>query len=420
MGIGLLNAMQQKLSRREVLGGTAAILGATAGCLSIGGGPDDAGGNGTPEPTDNDTSDAPLEEATAADGTTSDRSYTVSMEPMGDVEFSTVPETFVGRFGFVVDIAAALDELDSLAAMYSNYSVTGHQRFYEELSTVSVDAGAIEELHTDDWNIRTERLYELEPGFTAIDPNYLIHYTEFDAKEVERFQSRAGPFLGNESQGVREEGWPTWPDGDYPYLSLSEFTRKYGRAFQKTGRAETILELNREVVQSVKDRLPPTSERPSVAVGSLYDGTWYLNTFGGGSEEVYGVKHYRDLGITDAVAEADIGTSQVGTERMLKLDPEIFVWRHGIYNPEQVNEAFENLEDDSLGSKLSCVDSGRFYVGGSPDQGPIVNTFQTEMLAKQLFPDEFGDYPGLGAVPSGEQLFDRSRIDEIVRGELGA
>jgi hypothetical protein len=413
--------MQQKLSRREVLGGTAAVVGATAGCLSIGGGSDDAGEDGAPESTHENTSEATSNGTTVADQTTTDGSYTVSMEPMGDVEFSTVPETFVGRFGFVVDIAAALDELDSLVAMYSNYSVTGHQRFYEDLSTVSIDAGAIEELHTDDWNIRTERLYELEPGFTAIDPNYLIHYTEFDAKDVERFRSRAGPFLGNESQGVREEGWPTWPDGDYPYLSLGAFTRTYGRAFRKTDRAEAILELNREVVQSVKDRLPPTSERPSVAVGSLYDGTWHLSTFDGdGTEEVYGVKHYRDLGVSDAVAEADIGTNQVGTERMLEFDPEIFVWRHGVYNPEQVNEALEKLEDDPLGSKLSCVDSGRFYVGGSPDQGPIVNTFQTEMLAKQLFPREFGEYPGLGDVSSGERLFDRSRIDQIVRGELGA
>jgi len=59
---------------------------------------------------------------------------------------------------------------------------------------------------------------------------------------------------------------------------------------------------------------------------------------------------------------------------------------------------------------------GALFVGGSPDQGPIVNTFQTEMLAKQLYPDEFGEYPGLGEIPTDEQLFDRGRIDEIVRG----
>jgi len=84
------------------------------------------------------------------------------MEPMGEVGFSSVPETFVGRFGFVVDIVAALDELDSLVAMYSNYSVFEHSHFYDELETVSI-ATEIEELQTDDWDIRLERLYELAP-----------------------------------------------------------------------------------------------------------------------------------------------------------------------------------------------------------------------------------------------------------------
>jgi ABC-type Fe3+-hydroxamate transport system substrate-binding protein len=201
------------------------------------------------------------------------------MEPMGEVGFSSVPETFVGRFGFVVDIVAALDELDSLVAMYSNYSVFEHSHFYDELETVSIDPTEIEELQTDDWDIRLERLYELAPDFTAIDPNYLIHYTQFDEDEVDQFINRVGPCLHNESQSERPDGWPTWPDGDYPYLTLAEFTRIYGEAFQKASRAEGVLQLNAEVRETVTDRLPPESERPTVAVGSLHDGTWHLDTF---------------------------------------------------------------------------------------------------------------------------------------------
>jgi ABC-type Fe3+-hydroxamate transport system substrate-binding protein len=127
--------------------------------------------------------------------------------------------------------------------------------------------------------------------------------------------------------------------------------------------------------------------------------------------------HYRELGTRDVVAEHGSGRVQAEMELMLEIDPDVFVWRHGLFNPERVVETLEKLEDDTLGSQLSCVDSGRFFVGGSPDQGPIVNTFQTEMLAKQLYPDEFGEYPGLGEIPTDEQLFDRGRIDEIVRGE---
>ncbi|ARS90910.1 ABC transporter substrate-binding protein [Natrarchaeobaculum aegyptiacum] len=386
--------MGERPTRRAVLaaGGTG-VAAALAGCASRSG-------------------DRPGD-----DGTRAHETYTVTMEPMGDVEFSSVPETFVGRFGFVVDVAAALDELDSLVAMYSTYSVFGHSHFYDELETVSIDPAEIEELHTDDWDIRLERLYDLAPDVTAIDPNYLIHYTQFDEDEVDRFVDRVGPFVHNESQSGRPDGWPTWPDGDYPYLTLAELTRRYGETFQKTARAEAILELNEDVRDTITSRLPPESERPTVAVGSLHDGTWHLDTFADAPASTYGEKHYRDLGAIDAVAEYGSGRVQAELELLLEIDPDVFVWRHGLFDPDGVTETFEELEDDTLASQLACVDSGRFYVGGSPDQGPIVNTFQMEMLAKQLYPDEFGAYHEFGKIPTDDQLFDRTRVDEIVRGE---
>jgi hypothetical protein len=43
--------------------------------------------------------------------------------------------------------------------------------------------------------------------------------------------------------------------------------------------------------------------------------------------------------------------------------------------------------------------------------------FQTEMAAKQLYPDEFGSYPGYGDLSEEEQLFDRERLAAVVRGE---
>jgi hypothetical protein len=44
--------------------------------------------------------------------------------------------------------------------------------------------------------------------------------------------------------------------------------------------------------------------------------------------------------------------------------------------------------------------------------------FQTEMAAKQLYPDEFGSYPGYGELSEGEQLFDRRRLADVVSGDL--
>jgi iron complex transport system substrate-binding protein len=44
--------------------------------------------------------------------------------------------------------------------------------------------------------------------------------------------------------------------------------------------------------------------------------------------------------------------------------------------------------------------------------------FQTEMVAKQLYPEEFGEWRGLGETPEDEQLFDRQRISDIVNEDI--
>jgi hypothetical protein len=67
---------------------------------------------------------------------------------------------------------------------------------------------------------------------------------------------------------------------------------------------------------------------------------------------------------------------------------------------------------------VSAVKNDRIYPGGTAVQGPIVNMFQTEMAAKQLYPEEFGEWQGLGEAPEDERLFDRQRVADIVNGEL--
>jgi iron complex transport system substrate-binding protein len=69
-------------------------------------------------------------------------------------------------------------------------------------------------------------------------------------------------------------------------------------------------------------------------------------------------------------------------------------------------------------SEVAAVTNDRIYPGGTAVQGPIVNMFQTEMVAKQLYPEEFGEWRGLGETPEDEQLFDRQRISDIVNGDI--
>jgi hypothetical protein len=40
------------------------------------------------------------------------------------------------------------------------------------------------------------------------------------------------------------------------------------------------------------------------------------------------------------------------------------------------------------------------------------------MTAKQLYPDEFGSYPGYGRLSEGERLFDRGRLADVVNGDI--
>jgi iron complex transport system substrate-binding protein len=105
-------------------------------------------------------------------------------------------------------------------------------------------------------------------------------------------------------------------------------------------------------------------------------------------------------------------------ELLLEQDPDAIVFHFGVGNQEALPEIIESMQEDSLGSQLSAVQNDRLYMGGTAYQGPIINLFQTEMLAKQLYPEEFGEWNGLGETPEDEQLFDRQRVADIVNGDF--
>lgn len=70
------------------------------------------------------------------------------------------------------------------------------------------------------------------------------------------------------------------------------------------------------------------------------------------------------------------------------------------------------MREHPVGSELTAVRNGRVYRGGFLNQGPIQNLFLTERATQQLFPDEFG------TVTSGEELFDRQRVADVVTGDV--
>jgi iron complex transport system substrate-binding protein len=114
---------------------------------------------------------------------------------------------------------------------------------------------------------------------------------------------------------------------------------------------------------------------------------------------------------------------------LLDVDPEIIIFSQGIqmtgdtdaFSPDAFREQFLTpMEDDPVGSELSAVQDGTVYPGPLNEQGPIVNLLQTEMVAQQLYPDEFGGFDPevFPQVPEEQHLFDRERVADIINGEI--
>jgi ABC-type Fe3+-hydroxamate transport system substrate-binding protein len=109
----------------------------------------------------------------------------------------------------------------------------------------------------------------------------------------------------------------------------------------------------------------------------------------------------------------------VDFEAMLEYDPDVLLLHFAILGPETYRSAVDKLKNDPVASELSAVQNDRVYPGSHICWGPVSYMFQTEMVAKQVYPDIFGEFPGLGEpVPESEQLFDRQRVADIINGDI--
>jgi iron complex transport system substrate-binding protein len=116
-------------------------------------------------------------------------------------------------------------------------------------------------------------------------------------------------------------------------------------------------------------------------------------------------------------------------EQLLDVDPEIIVvhWGIGTTGEQETfsSTAFREqyikpMQADSVGAELTAVQNGNVYPGAFGSQGPLVNLLQTEMVAQQLYPEEFGAFEPeqFPDVPENKQLFDRQRVIDIVDGDI--
>lgn len=378
-------------TRREYVkyGGTVIGGGLLAGCT--GGGSDESGG---------------------ADGTETDGedTYTVSIEPAGEVTFEGVPETYATYKEAWAEFGVALGVGDRLVG--TDIENSGIDRlnelFYEQLSGVSFPTDdSVIDLRGSGESIDKEVFYEMDADIHLMDPNLPEVYFEWDDSDTEEIEGNIAPFFGSFIRRERDEQW-----GDYEFYTLYEAFEIVARVFDREERYEAFVELHDEMIAEIDSRLPPEGERPAIGLlngGSTPEtGEFYVLD---PTEMGYEMKQYRDLGIKDAFEGVETGENgQTDYETLLEYDPDQLFIHWGITETEEdfYDQYVRPMEESSAGSQLTAVEESAVYPAGTAEQGPITNLFQTELLAQDQYPEEFGD----------EELFDRERVAEIVAGEL--
>ena len=384
------------MRRRRFLAGTAGVGALIAGCT---GGEDVSGENGSET-----TATATAETDSTASGADTGRSYSVSMAPVGEIEFDGVPRTWVANNGSWADMGVALGiEPPKALWLPERY----HTQYYDGIPGVSVDTSGMTRLFGDGGGVSKETYYQLDGDIHIQDPNFLLNRAKgWKRSDIDEITQNVAPFLGNTgfSQGY------AWHE-DYRYYSLYEAFGKLAEVFEREQRYEAFAKLHDGFQSRLSEVVPPKGERPAAAVlwaeGNRPEQfSPYLVDAG------TSFKQWRDLGVRDALAETDVenfhgSRARLDYETLLEIDPEVLLLRG---HEDQTADEFRNtvvrfLKEHDVAGSLMAVENDDVYRGGPLYQGPITNLVLTERAAKQLY--------GVS-----RELFDRQRVADVVAGRV--
>ncbi|MEM4782192.1 MAG: ABC transporter substrate-binding protein [Halalkalicoccus sp.] len=383
-------------TRREYVkyGGAVAGLGLLAGCTGGESG-ESAGNEGGDE---------------SSDGNPTEKRE-VCIEPVGCLEFEAPPETYATYKEAWAEFGVALGVGDRLVGTDIEFGAVDrlNELFYEQLPGVSfpgTEEGVVD-LRGGGESIDKEVFYEMDAEVHLMDPNLPRIYFEWSEGDVEEIEENVGPFFGSFVRRERDEKW-----GDYEFYTLYEAFEIVAQLFDREDRYEAFADLHDEMLAEIDSRLPPEGERPAIGLlngGSAPEaGEFYVMDI---ADEGYEMKQYRDLGIENAFEGAETGEhGQTDYETLLEYDPDQLFVHWGITETEEdfYEKYVRPMEESSAGSRLTAVQNEAVYPAGTAEQGPITNLFQTELLARDQYPEEFGD----------EELFDRDRVVEIIEGDV--
>jgi len=355
---------------------------------------------------DNDTGSAESNEPETE--SSADTSYSVTMEPTGEVTFEAVPERWTAYTGGYADMGVALGQSEGLVGI--GQKAEFYTYMYDELPGVSVDREGLSELVPN--GLTKELLYELDSDVHFIDTQMLINWFDWNQQDIDEIAGNVAPFLGNLGYR-RSDDWH-----DYRYYTMYETFEKLAEVFDERERYEAFEAFHDDYIADIQTRLPPAADRPSVLLTFEFNDepeafSPYRLTDKGTNK-----KQWRDLGVADALAGTDIDQlsttdrTKLDYEGLLDVDPDILLVRghERKSRAEFVDTVVAYMQDHPVGSELTAVQNDRVYRGGPLKQGPIQNLFVTERAAKQIYPEEFGD------VTDDAELFDRQPVADIITG----
>ncbi|ELZ50370.1 hypothetical protein C465_06121 [Halorubrum distributum JCM 9100] len=394
-------------------GGTVALGGLLAGCTGGDAESDPAGGDGG----DNGSAGG---ESGGSDGSSTDAgdgSYTASISPTGEVTFESPPETVFTRLTHHADMAFALGRSDGLTAMHAPDYYDGlWNQFVARLPGVSLDWSGL----YSSWQPDKEKLYELNSDVHLADPAWITRQDAWSREDIDEIAERVSPWFGNSLSDRHQEPTGEWADG-YQYYGLWEQFEIVADAFRERERYEALAAVREDLLATIDERLPPEEERPTAIMVAAAD-----------IEEIYAytlsnpgflTSHTRPLGPRDAFEGSIESGTVVDFETILEADPDVILYLGGFEPGTDMGGRRTAFEEDPVGSEVTAVKNDRIHPQGARYQGPILNLFQLEMTAKQLYPDAFGEWPRYEEgpypeIPADERLFDRQRVADVINGDL--
>jgi len=378
---------------------------------------------GTPEPRATpgaETRTRSEETDTGSPTATPEPSDTVELSPVGSVTLDEPPTNVFTHFPWFPDMASALGKGETINNLWWDGTAAGLEYFTTGFDDFEVEWAD----KAGEYGFTKEELYELDSDLHLVDPAWVTSQDSWNRGDVDEVSDNVGPWLGNYYSTFHATPPEEWAEG-YEYYGLWELFDRVATLYGERSRYEALRSVHDELVGTVESGLPPEADRPTAAYLSVSEdlSSIYLLRLNASG---YWNAHTRPLGATDAFGDEAISGpfKQVDLEALVEADPDAILALWTVTGTVDFETLTQNLADDPVGSDLSAVQNDRVYPQGTRWQGPLMNLFQLEMTAKQLYPEQFGRWPADGggdAYPEfspDEQLFDHQRVADIVDGDL--